>query len=99
MKIPLPKGDMVIEKDVAEIKNVYVNFWLSQPKGSAYDRIYRDVQKYNYLADIAVITANGFLVDGFNAILIAKYHEIPIRCVIIENALFCGFPDKDIKYF
>lgn len=81
-----------------EIKNVYVNFWLSQPKGNAYDRIYQAVLEHNYLIDTAVITGNGFLVDGFNAILIAKYHEIPIRCIILENVIFCGFPDENIRY-
>ncbi|MBR2744866.1 MAG: HNH endonuclease [Clostridia bacterium] len=77
-----------------EIKNVYVNFWLTQPKGSAYQLMFESVKKYNYLMEVATITGNGFLVDGFNAVLISKYYEVPIRAIISENVIYSGFPNE-----
>ena len=77
-----------------EVKSVYVNFWMSQPKGSAYNVMLELAKKYNYLTEVATITGNGFLVDGFNAVLISKYYEIPIRAIILENVIYNGFPNE-----
>ena len=51
-----------------------------------------DVKKYNNLLYAITVTANGYLVDGFNANLVATLYDLPIKVVKLDNVIFLGFP-------
>lgn len=76
------------------LKNVYVNFWLMEPLGYMYRKQEKFLKKYKRLPKPIIVSSNRFLLDGFNTILLAKYnHILKIDTIILENVVFCGFPD------
>lgn len=75
-----------------DLKCILVTFWLSQNKGGSYEQMIGDVKKYNNLLYAITVTANGYLVDGFNANLVATLYDLPIKVVKLDNVIFLGFP-------
>ena len=76
-------------------KNIYVNFWLMEPLGYMYHKQEKFLRKYKRLPKPIIISSNRFLLDGFNTILLAKYNHISkIDTIVLENVVFCGFPDN-----
>ena len=75
-----------------EIKNIWVNYWIGQKKGGSYEQMVADVQKYDYLIKPVTITANGVVVDGFNANLVATFYGVTPIIVRMENVIQCGYP-------
>ena len=75
-----------------DLKCILVTFWLSQNKGGSYEQMICDVKKYNNLLYAITVTANGYLVDGFNANLVATLYDLPIKVVKLDNVIFLGFP-------
>lgn len=76
------------------LKNIYVNFWLMEPLGYMYHKQEKFLKKYKRLPKPIIVSSNKFLLDGFNTILLAKYNHISrLDTIILENVIFCGFPD------
>ena len=76
------------------IRNIYVNFWITEPLGVMYKKQERFFKNYKRLPKPIVISQNRFLLDGFNTILLGKYNfgEKKIKIIILENVYFMGFP-------
>ncbi len=76
------------------LKTIYVNFWLMEPLGYMYHKQKNFLKEYKRLPKPIIISNNRFLLDGFNTILLAKYNNISrIDTIVLENVMFCGFPD------
>ena len=77
------------------IRNIYVNFWLTEPLGIMYRKQDRFFKKYKRLPKPIIVSQNRFLLDGFNTILLAKYNFIneKIQIMVLENVFFVGFPE------
>ena len=76
------------------IRNIYVNFWITEPLGVMYKKQERFFKNYKRLPKPIVISQNRFLLDGFNTILLGKYNfgDKKIKIIILENVYFMGFP-------
>lgn len=81
-----------------DIKNIWVNYWIGQKKGGSYGQMVADVQKYNYLIKPVTITANGVVVDGFNANLVATFFEVTPIIIPLENVIQCGYPFGERRF-
>lgn len=72
-----------------QIHSIYVNFWISHPLGAGYSEQEKFYKKYGRLQDDIIITANRFVVDGFNTLLFAKNAGIELLHIIdLENAIY-----------
>ena len=66
-----------------------------EPLGYMYHKQEKFLRKYKRLPKPIIISSNRFLLDGFNTILLAKYNHISkIDTIVLENVVFCGFPDN-----
>lgn len=75
------------------IRNIYVNFCITEPLGVEYFRQEKFYKKYKRLPKPIVISENRFLLDGFATILMAKYNHIErVNVVVLENVYYMGFP-------
>ncbi len=76
------------------IRNIYVNFWITEPLGVMYKKQERFFKTYKRLPKPIIISQNRFLLDGFNTILLGKYNfsDKKIKIIILENVYFMGFP-------
>lgn len=78
-----------------KVKCILVNYWISQKKSGSYEQMARFAEMYKYLINPVTITKNGFLVDGFNANLVATYYELPLIVLYMENVIYDGFPNEE----
>ena len=75
-------------------KSVYVNFRLEDPIGTVYNRIARFYRKYKRIPYPIVVSANKFLLDGFNSILFMKIEGVrKIDVIKLENVIYDGIVD------
>ena len=75
-------------------KSVYVNFRLEDPIGTVYNKIARFYRKYKRIPYPIVVSANKFLLDGFNSILFMKIEGIKkIDVIKLENVIYDGIVD------
>ena len=77
------------------IRNIYVNFWITEPLGIMYRKQENFFKNYKRLPKPIVISQNRFLLDGFNTILLGKYNfcDKNIKIIVLENVYFEGFPE------
>ena len=77
-----------------KVRNIYVNVCIAEPLGVEYHRQEKFYKKYKRLPKPIIISANRFLLDGFNTIMLAKNYYIErIDVIVLENVYYNGFPE------